>query len=316
MVPLPDCFDHWWQVRLDPAQKNSTTNGRRLEYIAADEAGAMPTTKKRVESIEIVHPNAAGLDIGARHIYACVPPDRAGETIKVVGTFTPDLEQLADWLVAHQVDTVAMESTGVYWIPVFELLEARGLKLSLVNGRHVKHVPGRKSDVQDCQWLQKLHALGLLTGSFRPDGDLCALRAYLRHRADLVQHRAAHVQHMQKALQQMNLLLPQVVADITGETGMAIVRAIVAGERDSVKLAQFRNVRCKSSEDTIAKALTGTWKEEHVFALKQTLYGFRLEAAASSHRPWPPVIERVRADELGLVGEFDAPRDQRLFQFV
>ena len=283
MVPLPDCFDHWWQVRLDPAQKNSTTNGRRLEYIAADEAGAMPTTKKRVEPIEIVHPNAAGLDIGARDIYACVPPDRAGETIKVVGTFTPDLEQLADWLVAHQVDTVAMESTGVYWIPVFELLEARGLKLSLVNGRHVKHVPGRKSDVQDCQWLQKLHALGLLTGSFRPDGDLCALRAYLRHRADLVQHRAAHVQHMQKALQQMNLLLPQVVADITGETGMAIVRAIVAGERDSVKLAQFRNVRCKSSEDTIAKALTGTWKEEHVFALKQTLalYDFYTEQVAA-----------------------------------
>ena len=238
---------------------------------------------KRVEPIEIVHPNAAGLDIGAREIYACVPPDRAGETIKVFATFTPDLEHLADWLVAHQVDTVAMESTGVYWIPVFELLEARGLKLFLVNGRHVKHVPGRKSDVQDCQWLQKLHALGLLTGSFRPDGELCALRAYLRHRADLVQHRAAHVQHMQKALQQMNLLLPQVVTDITGATGMAIVRAIVAGERDSVKLAQFRNARCKSSEDTIAKALTGTWKEEHVFALQQTLalYDFYTEQVAA-----------------------------------
>ena len=235
----------------------------------------MPTTNKRVEPIEIVHPNAAGLDIGAREIYACVPPDSGGETIKVFGTFTPDLEQLADWLAAHQVDTVAMESTGVYWIPVFELLEARGFKLSLVNGRHVKHVPGRKSDVQDCQWLQKLHALGLLTGSFRPDGDMCALRAYLRHRADLVQHRAAHVQHMQKALQQMNLLLPQVVADITGETGMAIVRAIVAGERDSVKLAQFRNVRCKSSEETIAKALTGTWKEEHLFVLGQSLQTYR-----------------------------------------
>jgi hypothetical protein len=115
MVPLPDCFDHWWQVRLDPAQKNSITNGRRLEYIVADEAGAMPTMKKPIEPIEIVHPNAAGLDIGAREIYACVPPDRAGETIKVFGTFTPDLKQLADWLIAHQVDTVAMESTGVYW---------------------------------------------------------------------------------------------------------------------------------------------------------------------------------------------------------
>jgi transposase len=216
----------------------------------------MPTTKKRIESIEIVHPNAAGLDIGAREIYACVPPDRDGETIKVFGTFTPDLEQLADWLVAHQVDTVAMESTGVYWIPVFELLEARGLKPSLVNGRHGKHVPGRKSDMQDGQWLQKLHALGLLTGSFRPDGELCALRAYLRHRADLVQHRAAHVQHMQKALQQMNLLLPQVVADITGETGMAIIRAIVAGERDSVTLAQFRNSRCNTN---LASILQNVW---------------------------------------------------------
>ncbi len=243
----------------------------------------MPTRKKRSESIEIVHPHAAGLDIGAREIYACVPPDRDGETIKVFSTFTPDLAQLADWLVAHQVDTVAMESTGVYWIPVFELLEARGLKLFLVNGRHVKHVPGRKSDVQDCQWLQKLHALGLLTGSFRPDGEMCALRAYLRHRADLVQHRAAHVQHMQKALQQMNVLLPQVVADITGDTGMAIVRAIVAGERDSVTLAQFRNPRCRSSEETIAKALTGTWKDEHLFTLQQALalYDFYTEQVAA-----------------------------------
>ena len=160
-----------------------------------------------------------------------------------------------------------MESTGVYWIPVYELLEARGLKVYLVNGRHIKHVPGRKSDVQDCQWIQKLHTLGLLSGSFRPDDEMCALRAYLRHRADLVQHRAAHIQHMQKAFQQMNIQLPQVLADITGETGMAIV----AGERDSVKLAQLRDYRCKSSEETIAKALTGTWKAEHLFSLKQSL---------------------------------------------
>ncbi len=237
---------------------------------------------KRVEQVEVVHPNAAGLDIGAREIYGCIPPDREGETVRVFGTFTPDLQALADWLVANKVDTVAMESTGVYWIPVYEELEARGLRVYLVNGRHVKHVPGRKSDVADCQWLQKLHALGLLTGSFRPDGEMCALRAYLRHRADLVQHRAAHVQHMQKALQQMNIQLPQVLADITGETGMAIVRAIVSGERDSVKLAQLRNFRCKSSEDTIAKALTGTWKEEHLFALRQALalYDFYTQQVA------------------------------------
>ncbi len=243
----------------------------------------MSKAATRLEQIEIVHPNAAGLDIGAREIYGCVPPDRVGETIRMFATFTPDLERLADWLIGHQVDTVAMESTGVYWIPVYEVLEARGLKVYLVNGRHVKHVPGRKSDVQDCQWLQKLHALGLLTGSFRPDSEMCALRAYLRHRADLVQHRAAHVQHMQKALQQMNILLPQVVSNIMGETGMAILRAIVAGERDSVTLAQLRNPRCKSSEDTMAKALTGTWKDEHLFALRQALalYDFYTEQVAA-----------------------------------
>jgi transposase len=169
-----------------------------LEYPVAQKEEAMSKPSRPLEQIEIVHPNAAGLDIGAREIYGCIPPDRKGETIQVFGTFTPDLEHLADWLVSQRVDTVAMESTGVYWIPVFEILEARGVKVYLVNGRHVKHVPGRKSDVQDCQWLQKLHALGLLTGSFRPDGEMCALRAYLRHRADLVQHRASHVHHMQK----------------------------------------------------------------------------------------------------------------------
>jgi transposase len=242
-----------------------------LEYGTTEEEGAMTKVSKRLEQIEIVHPNAAGLDIGAREIYGAVPPDREGETVKQFGTFTPDLERLADWLVANEVDTVAMESTGVYWIPAFEILEARGLQVCLVNGRHVKHVPGRKSDVADCRWIQKLHTLGLLNGSFRPDGEICALRAYLRHRAELVQHRAAHIQHMQKALYQMNLQLPQVVADITGETGMAIVRAIVSGERDSVKLAQRRNPRCQSSEETIAKALTGAWKEEHLFALRQSL---------------------------------------------
>jgi transposase len=231
----------------------------------------MGRVSKRTERVEIVHPNAAGLDIGAHEIYACVPPDREGPTVQAFGTFTPDLNRLADWLVAHQIDTVAMESTGVYWIPPFEILEARGLKVFLVNGRHIKHVPGRKSDVQDCQWIQKLHALGLLTGSFRPDGEMCALRAYLRHRADLVHHRAAHILHMQKALQQMNIQLPQVLTDITGETGMAIVRAIVGGERDSVRLAQLRHYRCKSPEETIAKALTGSWKDEHLFALQQSL---------------------------------------------
>lgn len=226
---------------------------------------------KHSEPVSIVHPNAAGLDIGSREIWASVPPDREGETVKHFGTFTPDLHQLAEWLVSNGVDTVAMESTGIYWIPIFEILEGRGLKVYLVNAHHIKHVPGRKSDYLDCQWIQKLHTLGLLTGSFRPDGEMCALRAYLRHRAQLIEHRAPHILHMQKALQQMNIQLPQVLEDITGETGMRIVRAIVSGERDAVKLAQLRNPRCQSPEEAFAKALTGDWKDEHVFVLKQSL---------------------------------------------
>lgn len=226
---------------------------------------------KRSEQVEIVHPNAGGLDIGSREIWVCVPPDRDVESVKMFGTFTPDLQHLADWLVGCGVDTVAMESTGVYWLPAFEILEARGLKVYLVNARHIKNVPGRKSDVKDCQWIQKLHSLGLLSGSFRPDSDMCALRAYLRHRAQLIQHRSPHILHMQKALQQMNVQLPQVLRDITGDTGMAIIRAIVAGERDSVKLARFRDPKCKNPEETFAKALTGDWKSEHLFALKQSL---------------------------------------------
>jgi hypothetical protein len=159
----------------------------------------------------------------------------------------------------------------VYWIPVFELLEARGLKVYLVNSWHLKHVPGRKSDYLDCQWIQKLHSLGLLNGSFRPDGEMVTLRGYLRHRAQLLEHRAPHVLHMQKALQQMNLQLHHVLSDITGETGLKILRAIVAGECNPVKLAQFRNPACKSSEETIAQALTGSWKAEHLFTLRQSL---------------------------------------------
>jgi transposase len=231
----------------------------------------MSKSKRRSEKVEIVHPNAAGLDIGAREIFGCIPADREGDTVRVFGTFTPDLHGLADWLVSNGINTVAMESTGVYWIPAFEVLEARGLKVYLVNARYVKQVPGRKSDVQDCQWLQKLHALGLLAALFRPDAELCALRTYLRHRADLLQHRTAHILHMQKALHQMNVQLVHVLSDITGDTGMAIIRAIVSGERDELKLAQLRDRRCPSSEETIAKALLGTWKEEYVFLLKQFL---------------------------------------------
>jgi transposase len=226
---------------------------------------------KRLEPVTVVHPNAAGLDIGAREIWACIPLDREGENVRPFGTFTPDLNQLADWLEQNGVDTVAMESTGIYWIPAYEILEARGFRVYLVNARHIKNVPGRKSDYADCQWIQKLHALGLLTASFRPDGEMCQLRSYLRHRAQLIQHRAPHILHIQKALQQVNLQVHHVLSDVTGATGMNILRAIVAGERNATTLAQWRDPQCKASEDTLVKALTGDWKDEHLFILKQSL---------------------------------------------
>jgi transposase len=191
--------------------------------------------------------------------------------VRKFGTYTPDLEALADWLKRCDVDTVAMESTGVYWIPAYEILEERGFNVSVVNARHLKNVPGRKTDIQDCQWLQGLHSVGLLRGSFRPEAEIVAMRSYLRHRAQLIEHRAAHIQHMQKALTQMNLLLTLVVKDITGVTGMSIMRAIVAGERNPHTLAAFRQPGVKKSEQEIAKALTGNYRAEHVFALKQAL---------------------------------------------
>ena len=223
------------------------------------------------EALPHLNPDAAGLDIGAEEIWACVPADREAQPVRRFGTFTPDLHALADWLAQCGVKTVAMESTGVYWIPIYEELETRGFEVYLVNARHLKTVPGRKSDVQDCQWIQRLHSYGLLTASFRPAAEMRVLRAYLRQRALLVEHRAAHIQHMQKALQQMNVQLPQVVSDITGHTGLQIIRAIVAGERDPHVLAQLRHGRCHASQAEIATALSGQYRPEHVFALKQAL---------------------------------------------
>jgi transposase len=239
--------------------------------------------KATMEELSIVHPNAAGMDIGAEEIWVCVPADRDAEPVRRYGTFTPDLQALVDWLVQCQVDTVAMESTGVYWIPIYELLEARGLTPCLVNARQVKHVPGRKTDVLDCQWLQKLHRLGLLSASFRPDAEMVTLRAYLRHRAELIERRSPHILHMQKALVQMNLQLTQVLSDITGVTGLKILRAIVAGERDPHRLAEFREATCRSSTEEITKALTGTWKPEYLFVLKQSLeaYDFYTQQVAA-----------------------------------
>lgn len=223
------------------------------------------------EGLKVIHPNAAGLDIGSEEIWAAVASASTPATVRKFGTFTPDLHALADWLVECGVDTVAMESTGVYWIPVYEILEACGLQVFVVNARHLKNVPGRKSDIQDCQWIQGLHSVGLLRGSFRPEADFVALRSYLRHRAALIEYRSAHIQHMQKALQQMNLQLALVITDITGVTGLAIIRAILAGERNPQQLATLRQRGCKHKEETIAKALTGNYRREHLFALEQAL---------------------------------------------
>ena len=218
-----------------------------------------------------IHPLAAGVDIGAHEIMACVPGSDHTQIVRPFGTYTADLHALTDWFLQHHIQTVAMESTGVYWIPLFETLEAAGLECCLISATSIKRFPGRKSDVLDCQWIQTLHSYGLLASSFRPTADLVALRTLLRHRAQLIEHRSPHVLHMQKALLQMNLQLSQALSDVTGETGQRIIRAIVAGERDPHQLAGLRNYRCKKDEAEIAQALTGTWRVEHLFVLQQSL---------------------------------------------
>ena len=221
--------------------------------------------------LQHINLNAAGIDIGSERHLVAVPAGRDEVSVREFGTFTADLEALAAWLKKCGVTTVAMESTGVYWIPLFELLEARGFEVKLVDARHVKNVSGRKSDVLDCQWLQQLHTYGLLAGAFRPPDEVCVLRSYLRQREMLRQAASQHIQHLQKALQQMNLLLHNVVSDITGVTGMKIIKAILAGERDPRVLASNRDNRCKQSRATIAKSLVGNYRAEHLFALRQAL---------------------------------------------
>ncbi|WP_411728064.1 IS110 family transposase [Methyloglobulus sp.] len=227
----------------------------------------------------LTHPNAAGIDIGASSHFVAVPPDRDEQPVREFPSFTEGLHALADWPTACGADTVAVESTGVYWVPLFELLEARGFTVYLVNARHVKNVPGRKSDVLDCQWLQQLMGFGLLSGAFRPHGDFCALRTVARLRETLLRGQARHIQHIQKALLLMNLLLMEVISDVTGETGQKIIRAILAGERDGQVLAKRRNNHIQASEEDIAKALQGSWREEHLSALKQAVALYAAYAA-------------------------------------
>jgi transposase len=229
-------------------------------------------TKKRISvdaGWEVIHPHAAGIDIGAREHWVCVPAQATPKNVRRFGTFTDDLNALADWLHECGVGPVAMEATGVYWIPVFQILEARGFQVVLVNPRQTKNVAGRKSDVQDCQWIQRLHTYGLLEGSFRPADPYCVLRSYLRYRDELVGARSTQAQHMHKALQQMNVQLPQVLSDVTGVSGMAIIQAILDGQRDPAQLAALADRRVRATPEKIQQALRGDYRPEHLFVLRQ-----------------------------------------------
>lgn len=251
-----------------------------------------------------VNPNAAGVDIGAVEIVACVTGDESTQIVKAFGNYTVDLQAIGRWLKEHNIKTVAMESTGVYWIPLFEELERQGFECLLISSRSLRRVPGRKSDVIDAQWIQTLHSYGLLESSFRPQGELVALRTLLRHRGQIIEHRSPHIQHMQKALLQMNVQLSQALSDVTGETGQAIIRAIVSGERDPQKLAALRDRRCQKSKEEIGKALTGTWRAEHLFILKQSLemydfYTKQIEACdAEIERTYALTRPDWKADDL------------------
>lgn len=221
--------------------------------------------------LDRINPHAAGIDCGSREHYVAVPPDRDPIPVQSFQTFTSDLIRLARWLTQCRITSVAMEATGVYWIPLYEILDARGFDVRLVNAHHVKNVPGRKSDVSDCEWLRELHIVGLLRGSFRPSDAMVALRGYLRHRQTLVESAGIYTQRMQKALVQMNVQLPIVVSDITGVTGLRILRDIVTGQHDPLRLAAHRDHRCRASTAQIVSALTGNYRPEHLFVLQQNL---------------------------------------------
>lgn len=253
---------------------------------------------RRSRDLSLVHPAAAAIDIGATLHVAAVGPNRDKDPVRTFRTFTGDLEQLADWFTHCGIKTVVMESTGVYWIPVFEILQQRGFEVMVVNARDAKHVPGRKTDVSDAAWLQRLHEYGLLRASFRPQAEIAGLRAYLRQRERLLDYSAAHIQHMQKALMQMNLQLHHVMSDITGVTGLSIIRAIVAGERDPTVLAAYRDRRCHASVETVCQALGGNYRDEHVFALTQALelYDVYQTKVAACDKQIEAILKQLKKD--------------------
>jgi transposase len=289
-------------LRRVPALSHDRGRLSAMAFTLTEET-AMPRARRRTTRAAtppVLNPHAAGIDIGATELYVCVPLDRDPQPIRRFGTFTQDLLAVVTWLLQCGITSVVMESTGVYWIPLYQILEARGLEVCLVNARHVKNVPGRKTDVQDCQWLQYLHSVGLLRASFRPPETVCAVRSLLRHRDNLVRLAAVHTQHIQKALNQMNLQLHHVISDVTGVTGLAILDAILAGERDPHVLAGHRDHRIKASPDTIAKALVGDSRPEHLFTLRQSL---------DAYRHYQRLLGECDAQVQALLGAFDSVID-------
>jgi transposase len=264
--------------------------------------------------LERIQPDAAGIDCGQNSHFVAVPPDRDLQPVRQFHTFTADLQRLADWLAQCRVKTVAMESTGVYWIPVYEILEQRGFEVLLVNARDVHNVRGRKSDVTDCEWLRELHSVGLLRASFRPAAAIVPLRSFVRQRATLVEEAATRIQRMQKALTEMNLKLHTVLSDLTGRTGLAIVRSILKGERDPERLAAHRDPRCHASHAEIVAALTGNYRAEHLFALKQNFaaYKFLLQQIAECDSTIEAVLTTLAAQQPPPAATLPAPRHRAI----
>ena len=259
----------------------------------------MAAKKRKRSKFSTINPNSAGIDIGSRLHVVAVPTDRDDDPVKTFQSFTGELYQLADWLEACKINTVAMESTGIYWMPLYEILISRGIEVVVSNARDVINVPGRKTDVNDAQWLRQLHEFGLLRGSFHPTADFSSLRSYIRQRERLLDYAASHIQHIQKALMLMNVQLHHVVSDITGKTGMRIVHAILAGERDPQVLAEMRDVRCKASVETIAVALEGNYTSEHLFALNQvvSLYETYQAHVSDCDRELELVLNKLRLED-------------------
>ena len=267
----------------EPRRERRAKERAEKKAAKAEAKAATATTSDLPASLKKMRLNAAGVDIGAYTHYVAVPEDRDPSPVRNFSSFTVDLERTADWLEGCGIETVAMESTGVFWIPLYDTLERRGFEVLLVNPHQLRYAPARKSDVLDCQWIQELHTCGLLTGAFRPDEKLCTLRSYVRQRERHLKNRATQVQCVQKALTEMNVQLKAVLSDVVGVTGLRILRAILGGERDPQALARLRDGRCKHDEATIAKALEGTWREEHLFAIEQALdlyeaYGEKIAA--------------------------------------